>query len=241
MDNNSRRRLGVALYALGILLIIALAATAVVGDMEASLFDAAIRPEETLRSMRCPVLITRDQVGRVSARFENTGQRPVARAIRVHISQGFVTLFREEDVKLPLQPGERQRLAWEVTADDAAFGSSLILTRISTLRQAPMPSQSNACGIFVVDLPWIGGTLATAAWLTLGLLGIGAGGWLWLRASRPLTARRRSAGNAMLAVAITTLAALAAGLAGFWVFGVALLAILVLLLIALASQAILDS
>jgi hypothetical protein len=180
-------------------------------------------------------------VGRVSARFENTGQRPVARAIRVHISQGFVTLFREEDVKLPLQPGERQRLAWEVTADDAAFGSSLILVRISTLRQAPMPSQSNACGIFVVDLPWVSGALVTAAWLGLGLLGIGAGGWLWLRASRPLTARRRSAGNAMVTVAIAAIAALAVGLAGFWVFGIALLAILVLLLIALASQAILDS
>lgn len=241
MSSDKRRTAGVALYALGILLTIALAATAVLGDMEASLFDAAIRPEETLRSMRCPVLITRDEVGQVTARFENTGQRPVERAIRVHISQGFVTLFREEDVKLPLQPGERQRQAWQVTADDAAFGSSLILARISTLRQAPMPSQSNACGIFVVDLPWVSGGLVTAAWLALGLVGIGVGGWLWLRASRPMTARRRSAGNAMLAVAITTLAALVAGLAGLWVFGILLLAILILLLIAIASQAILDS
>ncbi len=239
--SNRRRRLGVVLYALGVLLTISLAATAIVGDMEASLFDTAIRAEQPLRSMRCPVLITPDQVGRISASFENTGQRPVERAIRAHITQGFVTLYREENVRLPLQPGERQRLTWEVTADDAAFGRSIILARISTLRQAPMPSQSQSCGIVVLNIPWVSGTAVTVLWLGLGLLGMAGGGWLWRRASLPLTARRRSAAGAMLAVGALAAGSLLAGLAGLWTLGVILLAVFILLLIAIASQAILDS
>jgi hypothetical protein len=239
-SNRRQRTLGVALYALGVLLTLALGAVAIWGDLEASLFDTAIQAEESLSSMRCPVLITRDEVGRISASFENTGTRPVNRAIRAHISQGYVTLFREESLQLPLQPGERQRWTFGVTAEDAAYGSSLILARVSTLRQAPMPSQSRACGIVVLGIPWVNGALVTGAWLALGLLGLVGGGWLWARASQPLVGRRRHAANAMVAIGAVTLAVLAAGLAGAWVLGVLLLALWVLLMIAVATQAILD-
>jgi hypothetical protein len=240
LSNRTARTLGVILYALGVLLILGLGAMATWGDLEASLFDTAIQAEKSLSSLRCPVLITRDEVGKISARFENTGTHPVNRAIRAHISQGYVTLIREESLQLPLQPGESQRWTFGITADDAAYGSSLILARVSTLRQAPMPSQSRACGIVVLGIPWISGAWVTGIWLALGLLGLVGGTWLWARASGPLVGRRRHAANTMIAIAAATLAVLAAGLAGAWVLGVLLLALWVLLMIAVAAQAILD-
>lgn len=236
----SQRSLGALLYALGVLLTLALGAVAIWGDLEASLFDTAIQAEESLSSLRCPVMITRDETGEISARFENTGTHPVNRAIRAHISQGYVTLIREEALQLPLQPGESQRWTFGVTADDAAYGSSLILARVSALRQAPMPSQSRACGVIVLGIPWVSGAVVTGAWLALGLLGLAGGGWLWARASRPLTGRRSHVAYAMMAIAAVTLAVLAAGLTGAWVLGVLLLALWVLMMIAVATQAILD-
>lgn len=242
MSSSSRaqHKLGVLLYMAGVLLALALGTLATWGDLEASLFDPSEQAQESLTSLRCPVLITRREIGRVWARFKNTGPRPVDRAVRAHISQGFVTLFREENVKLPLQPGESRRWYWEVTAADAAFGSSLVLVRVSTLRQSPLPSQSRACGIVVLNIPWPRGSVVIAGWLTLALGSLAGGIWLWWQANRPLAGRRRTMGTTMGVVGLIVLAILIAGLAGWWLVSVLLLALLVLLLISLFAHALLQ-
>jgi hypothetical protein len=237
LSDKARRTLGIILYSLGILMTLALGAIAVWGDLEASLFDVSIRSERSLRSLNCPVLITSREKGEISASFENTSQRPVNRAIRAHISQGFVTLFREENLQLPLQPGERQRWTWYVTADDAAYGS-LILARISTLRQAPMPSESSTCGILVLNIPWVSGSVIVASWLILGLAAMAGGTWLWLKASPPQMTGRRPTMLSMSAISVLLIAILIVGLAGLWVLGVMLLALFVLLLITILAQRI---
>jgi hypothetical protein len=236
-SNKARRTVGTILYSLGILMTLALGAIAVWGDLEASLFDVSIRAERSLRSLNCPVLITSHETGQISASFQNTSQQPVNRAIRAHISQGFITLFREENLQLPLQPGERQHWTWYVTADDAAYGS-LILVRVSTLRQAPMPSESSTCGIIVLDIPWVSGRIAVAVWLILGLTATAGGTWIWLKASPPQMRDRRLAMLSMSAISLLVIAILIVGLAGLWVLGVILLALFVLLLITILAQRI---
>jgi hypothetical protein len=234
-SNKARRMLAMIVYCLGILMTLALGAVAIWGDLEASLFDVSIRAQRSLRSLNCPVLITSHETGEISASFQNTGQQPVNRAIRAHISEGFVTLFREENLQLPLQPGERQRWTWYVTADDAAYGS-LILVRVSTLRQAPLPSESSTCGILVLNIPWVNGRVVVAGWLILGLAATAVGGWLWLRSTPLQTIKRRPAILSMSAVTLVVIALLLVGLAGLWVVGVLLLALLVLLLITIVAQ-----
>jgi len=236
----AQRKLGVVVYALGILLAVALAATSIWADLEASLFVITERGEKSLNSLRCPVIIARGETGQVTASFKNTGTRPVNRAIRAYISQGFVTLIRDERLHLPLEPGETKRLSWAVTSDDAAYGF-LILARVSTLRQSPMPSQSRACGILVLNLPAVSGAVFTGAWLLLGLAGILGGGWLWWRATRPLAARQQSAAIGMTALAALVGVALLVGLLGYWLLGVLLLAVIVLFLIAFLAQSALET
>jgi len=236
-SNKTRCTLGIILYSLGTLMTLVLGTIAVWGDLEASLFDVSIRAERSLRSLNCPVLITSHETGQISASFQNTSQQPVNRAIRAHISQGFITLFREENLQLPLQPGEQQRWTWYVTADDAAYGS-LILVRVSTLRQAPMPSESSTCGILVLDIPWMSGWIVVVTWLILGLTATAGGMWLWLKASRHQITDRRPTMLSMSAISLLVIAILIVGLAGLWVLGVILLALFVLLLITILAQRI---
>jgi hypothetical protein len=238
-SKKAQRMLGRFLYFFGILITLALGSVTIWGDLEASLFDVSIQAQRNLDSLRCPVLITRHETGQITASFENTSQRPVNRAIRANISDGFVTLIREENLQLPLQPGERQSWVWEVTADDAAY-NYLILARINTLRQSPMPSKSGACGILVVPIPWVSGQKIVIGWLALGLAAIVGGGWLWRRATpTPIQWHPVLVGSAAMSLAV--IAVLILGLMGLWIPGVILLAIFVLLLITVASQLLMES
>jgi hypothetical protein len=126
-----------------------------------------------------------------------------------------------------------------VTADDAAY-NYLILARINTLRQSPMPSKSGACGILVVPIPWVSGQKIVIGWLALGLAAIVGGGWLWRRATpTPIQWHPVLVGSAAMSLAV--IAVLILGLMGLWIPGVILLAIFVLLLITVASQLLMES
>lgn len=241
LSGRAQRRLGVLLFTSGVLLSLALGLLAIWGDLEASLFDPSEQAQERLTSLRCPVLITRQEVGQVWASFKNTGQRPVERAVRAHISRGLVTFFREESVKLPLQPGESRRWSWEVTAADAAFGGTLILVRVSTLRQTPLPSQSNTCGIVVVDAPVGKGSALVGLWLAAGVTALLAGAWIWHASGLQRSGRRRDIATAMAVVGAITLGIVAMGLTGHWLAGMLLTVLLILVLIALFTQRVLET
>lgn len=223
------------LFVVGLLMALTLGALAIWGDFEASLFDISIRAESSLNSLRCPILITPHEQGQVSAAFRNTGERPINRPVRARISDGFVTLIREENVQLPLQPGEQKRQHWDISPADAVYDGWLILVRVSTLRQAPMPSQSNTCGVLVLNLPGVQGWAVVSAWLSMGLAAMFGGAFLWWR-HKPTTTRERPLVLAAGANALVVLAVLVCGLTGQWLLGIVLLAILVLLIVATVLQ-----
>lgn len=234
-----KQRLGVFLFALGLLSGISLTAVTVWGDLEASLFDSSGSGEEQLRSLTCPVLITRGETGAIVATFKNTGTRPVDRAVRLHVSMGHVTLMREESTHIPLAPDETRRLSWPVNAADAAYGGLLILARVSTLRQTPLPAQTGSCGILVLDLPGVNGAVVLGVWLAFSLTGMLGGGWLWLSAYPPRVRRSRSTPYVMLVSGGMVVIGLILGLLGLWVPGILSLALILLLLISVFAQAML--
>lgn len=233
-----KQTLGVLLFALGLLFGIAFAAVAVWGDLEAALFDSSGSGEERLSALTCPVLITRGEAGVITARFTNTGPRPVDRAVRFHASMGYVTLMREESLHVPIAPGASEQVRWPVEAADAAYGGLLILARVSTLRQSPLPAQTGSCGILVLDLPLGGGAIVTGAWLVLSLAGMLGGGWLWLSGNSPRGGRGGTL-YVMVALGGAVVASMILGLLGLWTPGVLTLALILLLLITVLAQAML--
>jgi len=232
-----RRILGLALFVIGFVAAVALTALSVWGDLEASLFDTYGSAETSLRSLSCPVFIVRNETGHIAASFSNTGERAIERAIRVHISDGRVSLMREERVQEPLEPGATARLRWPVTVDDAAYGY-LILARVSTLRQFPMLAETGSCGVLVLPLTWGSGLVVLVAWLVLSLAGMIGGGWLYL-SDRLQRVRRPRSTVTIFALGIVAVAGLVVGLLGAWTAGVLVLALTFILLIALFAQTML--
>lgn len=223
-----RHALSVLIFAIGILSGMSLSGIVVWGDLEASLFDASVRGDATLTTLRCPVMMTAHEIGTASATFENPLERPVTFTIRAHISQGYVTLMREINSKLSLAPGERQALEWTVTPDDAAYGR-LILLRVRLSGKYPLPARDASCGILVVDVPYLSGKQITTIILVVSLLSMMVGAGLWVAANRPLRKRAREVIRAMGVLAGSVLLALVLGLLGNWLLAALILVISVLL------------
>jgi hypothetical protein len=153
----TRRRIASAvIFTAGVLLSTALFVLVLWPDFEASLLDPAIRQDAPLRTLRCPVMLTKAETGTVSAAFKNRLQRPATFHVRAHISQGYVTWMREIDASLPLAPGETQRLQWPIAPDDAAFGR-LILVKVTVRGGYPLPTRQGTCGVLVIPAPSLAG------------------------------------------------------------------------------------
>ena len=115
------RTLSIIIFAVGVLLGATFVALATWADFEAILFNPGIRQKASIKRLRCPVIITTDETGTIRARFKNTLERSTELFVQAHISEGYVTLMREINADVPLEPGEAQWVEWTVTAEDAAF------------------------------------------------------------------------------------------------------------------------
>jgi hypothetical protein len=229
MQKSTKRVLGVALFAVGFLLGIALAAGAVWGDLEASLFDRSMKADATLTTMRCPLLITTDEEGTVSVQVKNPTDREHERYIRTHISDGYLTLIRKVTDRFPVAAGRSETRRWTVTADDAVF-DRLIFVRIHLHGRYPLPSRQGSCGILVINVPFLTGSQLLALTLGPSLLCMALGVGLWVAGSRPLSRRRQNATAAMIMLAVVIVVALVFGFLGWWVLGLICLVIAVLFL-----------
>jgi hypothetical protein len=221
------RPLGVLLFVAGLLLGMALFGAVIGPDLEAALFSPGLQQNAALRSLRCPVLITRSETGTVTASLKNPLERSTERYIQAHITDGYVTLMREINTRVPLDPGGSQRLEWTVTADDAAF-ERLVLVKVVLRARYPLPSRQGTCGILVVDVPYLTGNQVFALGFVVSLLSMAAGFTLWYRASQPLHGRGRQMARAMGVVAGTILVGTVIGLLGWWVPGLIFFVITVL-------------
>ncbi len=230
LENNTTRILGIAIVSIGILLGLALVALAVWGDLEASLFDSAIREEAQLTTLRCPVMITAAETGRVTAAFTNPAERPLTLIARASITRRYVTLMRQVELQATLAPGETRTLEWTVSAEDAAY-RQLILVRVRSLRSPPLPSRDGACGIVVVNLPYLTGDQLVTLMVVVSTLSMGVG--LWLVERRRANVFDLGALRAMSALAGLVVVGMVVSLLGWWVLGAAVIALALLLIVEL--------
>ncbi|GIV63146.1 MAG: hypothetical protein AB1457_09320 [Chloroflexota bacterium] len=185
-------------------------------DLEASLFDASITADVVLNDLRCPQFITPEEIAMVSIRLQNPTDRILRQTARIHISYGFVTLMREENTIIEMQPRESRQLEWYVTAEDAAWGR-LVMVRLHLSRSFPLPSRTATCGIVLVNLPWLNGKHISLLLAAITLAGT-FGGWrLYLKANRPLTSRQRNVAALMLAWMILLIVGNLLAFFGIWI------------------------
>jgi hypothetical protein len=226
---NTLGKISLLIFALGILLGMLVAGTIVWGDLEASLFDASMRPNATLDSLNCPVAITENEIGNISITLENPTERDKTYFVRAHTSAGFVSLKRETNQQISVAANGTEEVEWAIFPDDAAY-SRFVLFRVFVAPSAPFPSQGNFCGVPVVNIPFLTGTQVFI--LLLGLsLGAAIGGTLaWRKIHHPMSAKARSMASAMTALTVVVFGTILVAYLGIWMLGIVLFAISILMI-----------
>jgi hypothetical protein len=223
------RRIGLLLFSIGILIGIAIYGGAVWADLEAFLFDSSLDADSSLSSLSCPVFMTTKETGIISAKISNDTDKPVERILRAHIAEGYVTLMREINSKLPIEPKSTAPIEWEIYPDDAVYGDRLILFRVYVFPNYPIPTSGAACGVLLFSSEIVSGAQLLWIMLTLSIVLVFGGRWLWHQGTQPITQlRMRNVASAMNWLSGFVLAGIIFSLLGLW--GVSGLLLIVALL-----------
>ncbi|MEW5868357.1 MAG: hypothetical protein AB1894_03720 [Chloroflexota bacterium] len=219
---------GFLIFALGVAIGLLYFGGATWADIEAFLFDSSFSADKPLTTLNCPVIIGPSETGVLKATFTNPSDTTFRPRIRARFTAGLVSLIREEENRLSLEPGESQQLEWQVTGEDAVWGN-FILARIYQFRQYPQLSRTATCGILVVDFLGLGGRWLTALAVVISLLGMLVGLNLWVAGNRPLSGRIQTTTQAMVALAAVVFLGMAGSLTGLWMLSAAMVLVGVLL------------
>jgi len=181
----SLRSAGVVLFFIGYLIGVLIIGVSVMGDFESYLFFPSIVGDELFSSLDCPVMMDDSEVGAITATIKNTTDTKISPSVWVHISEGFVSLLREDRVNLKLQPGEAQPIQWTITNEDAAYGH-WVLYKILVYSQYPLPSSQGSCGVFTADFHGLTGKQAHILSMAASGFLMVLGGIVWSISNQPL-------------------------------------------------------
>jgi len=229
------RSLGSILLVLGTSFLAFLGFISIWGDIEAFVFNAAIRSEQSLSAFRCPAIITPKDDPFVAARISNPSDRELEMLIRTNISDGFVILMREVFTTTTLKPGESELIRVPINTEDAAY-DRVVLIRMHQISRGSLPYRNASCGVIVFNIPWI-----TGRQLVITLLGSGATlsiGALIILSTIQQKSSKSELINFRLLIGFVMISLLLAilGLQGWWLIGLLLGTIWLLLGVGLVSQ-----
>lgn len=227
---------GMALFLFGLLLAQGVAIATFWPDMEASLFDQSLAYEDSLTTLRCPVLLAQGETGEITARFTNSTDSAQSFFVRSRISEGNIVAMRETQELLELAAGESAVKRWTVSPGDAAYGA-LVMARVVTLRRPGLPPRDGSCGILTLPFSGVPGWLVLAAVMVISLASMGGGAWLWARGKkRPFVGTDRSQAFAMQLLSALIIVDVIISLLTYWTIGLIILIVTFLLLGALLDR-----
>jgi hypothetical protein len=180
-----KTRLGIILYAIGIVLGLLLALFLTWADFEASSFELPTQnkmlfgraPDGEVENFSCPLAITRNEVAAVSAKISNPSDREVKTILRM-LQTGGSEIANLYESPLTFEPAQTLEFSWPVQASDAAWGR-FVMARAFMLPSSPLPSMASYCGILVIDFPFLTGNQVVGFLFLLALIFTAAGWKLW--------------------------------------------------------------
>ncbi len=198
------KRWSLILFAAGILSGLILILLTTWADQEASLFELTSAYDKNLSSLRCPLMIARDEESSISVTVKNPSTYTVNPLTTAHITSGYILLINEFIENPSLPPEGEVFFSWPIESADAAY-NTLVLARVFVERSYPLPSRTNSCGVLVLPFGGIPGKAVSAFLMLLSLAGMILGLVFW-RGRRVLSARESGFFSGLLALAILTLA-----------------------------------
>jgi len=240
MKKRLQKFIFISLISLGAMCFILIGSLSIWADLEASLFNSARRTTERLSTLKCPSIITMDEVKIISASFTNTSDREIIPLIQTFVTDGFVILMQEQIDKPTIAPGETKSVEVKVTADNAVY-NRLILARMHQFSYGPLPYRNASCGIFVLGISFLTGSQFIILTVITGMILSLSGTGLWLLYFKPIVWDRLTTLHEMIVLVILALLIMVAGLASRWIFGIFLIVLWVLLLVGIISQKLISS
>ncbi len=228
------KRWSLILFAAGILSGLILISLATWADQEASLFELTSAYDKNLPSLRCPLMIARDEESSISVTVKNPSTYTVNPLTTAHITSGYILLINEFQETPSLPPGGEVSFSWPVKPADAAY-NTLVLARVFVERSYPLPSRTGSCGVLVLPFGGIPGKAVSVFLVLLCLAGMTLGLIFW-RGRRVLSARESGLFSGLLALAVIILAGLGSILIGSWLLGLASVILVLLISIALFTR-----
>ena len=225
-----KRISAIALFSLGLILGLALFGGTVWADMEAFFYFGSFKTaEESFHTLSCPLLITADEVGRVTASFTNQHSKAIEPLLRVEIGKPGVEAARKVEMRPYIDPNSTQQVEWRISAEDKVFGN-VIVVKAYQFEAFKTPSREGTCGTMVVNLPFMTGNQIFITGAIASILMLVAGVLLWNRSEHPMRPNTAHIFFAMLWLGGITLGGVILGYLGLWAPGLLLFLVMILLI-----------
>ena len=228
-QSNVSRSVGFALYAFGVVLGLALILGMVWPDMEATFYNFQKLGEQPL-NVTCPVFLTQNEVGVVSIKASNSAEKTIHPLVRATFSNR--GLFRFEEVRMSIEPGETKTLEWNISKEDVDL-HFFVLAKIFILPEYQFSSREGTCGSLL--LPFENGTGMGVFLVALGLslAGLIGGYALWTSGIKPLVGRQLDKARSMWFMILVFGVGFITGYRGNWAIGGFAMIIIIIILAAI--------
>ena len=180
LNSTLRAWLGGLLMLIGVLIGLALSATATWGEIEAGVYTPY--NADNRFGLKCPLMLAPDEMGVVQATIVNQTTDVITPQVSVEISHAPMPIRNDQTVSLKAR--ESTTVQWTVSGEDVIY-QHLILVTVLQLRYRDNPSRLGACSILLFGLFGIGGKGTLMIIMIFCLAAMLSGAWLW-RSSRGL-------------------------------------------------------
>jgi hypothetical protein len=167
--------LGAGLFAAGLLLGLSLSTFILWGEIEVRL-DIPY-PSSTRLEMKCPLMLSPAESGRVEAVIVNSTVEEVKPVVIVDVNRAVDAPVATQTILL--SPRETQSLEWTIDGSNLIF-DRLILVNIYQSPYRDNPSRLGSCSILSFNFPGLTGMQTFSLLFATSLASILAGGGLWL-------------------------------------------------------------
>ncbi|NPA27130.1 MAG: hypothetical protein GXO36_05995 [Chloroflexi bacterium] len=130
------------------------------------------RKRSRLRSLRCPLVVARDETAVIRFTLSNPLPRPIRRIARITVAHKHVLLVDQERIIIDLGPHEKQTIQRAIPPSQGVYGGWMLLVSVYVARTPPLDPSLNDCGTLVLPIQGVPGWVIVLLWngLALGLM-----------------------------------------------------------------------
>ena len=228
--------LAIGLVFSGLALWVNLEGAAFWGYPESISYDPALTAEAELSRIKCPVLLTEGEIGKIKVLVRNPNTYTITTYVEAHISMvGELENMLRRTRSATLMPGEETELRWQITSENTIFDHMILARVFLKLTQGHAPSRTKHCGIISMNLWGLQSKQILVLTITSSIVLMLLGTFILLRARSQDTSSRKLSLKITLAIGVLTIISLICSLLSIWVLILISLALIPIIIFSAVS------